>query len=93
MMLFPPIGLEYVATSAKGLVDKITLLDLRQEKELFESDKASYKASELNILSNALSLYFTFVNDQKIQKVLWHKQRWIQTEHPFKVSPIGQEKF
>ncbi|MDD5653418.1 MAG: radical SAM protein [Candidatus Omnitrophica bacterium] len=34
MMLFPPIGVEYVATSAKGLVDKITLLDLRYEKEL-----------------------------------------------------------
>ena len=34
MMLFPPIGLEYVAASAKGLVDKITLLDLRYEDEL-----------------------------------------------------------
>lgn len=36
MMLFPPTGLEYVATSAKGLVEKITLLDLRYEKELSE---------------------------------------------------------
>lgn len=34
MLLFPPTGLEYVATSAKGLVAKITLLDLRYEKEL-----------------------------------------------------------
>jgi len=39
MMLFPPTGLEYVATSAKGLVDKITLLDLRYEKELSDIDR------------------------------------------------------
>jgi anaerobic magnesium-protoporphyrin IX monomethyl ester cyclase len=39
MMLFPPTGLEYVATSAKGLVDKITLLDLRYEKELANPEK------------------------------------------------------
>lgn len=39
MMLFPPTGLEYVATSAKGLVEKITLLDLRYEKELANPDK------------------------------------------------------
>ena len=34
MMLFPATGLEYVATSAKGCVEKITLLDLRHEKDL-----------------------------------------------------------
>lgn len=39
MLLFSPTGLEYVATSAKGLVDKITLLDLRYEKELSDTDK------------------------------------------------------
>lgn len=39
MMLFPPIGLEYVATSAKGLVGKISLLDLRYEPELCDTDK------------------------------------------------------
>jgi multidrug efflux system outer membrane protein len=44
-------------------------LVLKQEKYLFESDKASYKALQLNILSNSLSLYYTFINDQKIQKV------------------------
>jgi len=38
-MLFPPIGLEYVATSAKGFVDKITLLDLRYENDLADIDK------------------------------------------------------
>jgi len=38
MMLFPPVGLEYVATSAKGLVDKVTLLDLRFEKDFSDTD-------------------------------------------------------
>ncbi len=39
MKLFPPTGLEYVATSAMGLADKITLLDLRYEEELCDTDK------------------------------------------------------
>lgn len=39
MKLFPPVGLEYVATSAKGLVDKITLLDLRHEEQLCHADQ------------------------------------------------------
>jgi magnesium-protoporphyrin IX monomethyl ester (oxidative) cyclase len=39
MMLFPPTGLEYVATSARGMVDKITLLDLRYEKDLSDTDR------------------------------------------------------
>jgi len=38
-MLFPPTGLEYVATSARGMVDKITLLDLRYEKDLSDTDR------------------------------------------------------
>ena len=40
---------------------------LKQSKELFESDKASYKAIQLNVLTNALSLYHTFLTDQKVQ--------------------------
>ena len=39
MGLFPPTGLEYVATSAEGLADKITLLDLRYEPDLCDIDK------------------------------------------------------
>jgi len=39
MSLFPPTGLEYVATSAKDHVEKLTLLDLRQEKGLSNPDK------------------------------------------------------
>ena len=38
MKLFPPTGLEYVATSAEGLVNKLTLLDLRYEKELSDTN-------------------------------------------------------
>lgn len=39
MGLFPPTGLEYVATSAKGLADKLTLIDLRYEKSLCNPEK------------------------------------------------------
>jgi len=39
MGLFPPTGLEYVATSAKGLVEKLTLVDLRYDKNLSDPDK------------------------------------------------------
>lgn len=38
MMLFPPTGLEYVATSAKVAAEKVTLLDLRYESELSRVD-------------------------------------------------------
>lgn len=39
MSMFPPTGLEYVATSAKWLVDKLTLLDSRYSKDLCDTDK------------------------------------------------------
>ncbi|KPK42967.1 MAG: hypothetical protein AMJ78_00530 [Omnitrophica WOR_2 bacterium SM23_29] len=39
MRLFPPLGLEYVATSAKDFVNKLTLLDLRQERALCDTDR------------------------------------------------------
>lgn len=39
MGLFPPTGLEYVASSAKGFADKVTLLDLRYESELHDTGK------------------------------------------------------
>jgi multidrug efflux system outer membrane protein len=40
---------------------------LKQSNELFEADKESYKVIQLNVLSSALSLYYTYVNDQKVQ--------------------------
>ncbi|MBF0217851.1 MAG: B12-binding domain-containing radical SAM protein, partial [Candidatus Omnitrophica bacterium] len=39
MGIFPPTGLEYVAASAEPYVDKITVLDLRYETELCDTDK------------------------------------------------------
>jgi len=51
MMLFPPTGLEYVATSAKSLVDKITLLDLRYERDLSDTDNLlAFISSQIDIL-------------------------------------------
>lgn len=38
MGFFPPTGLEYVATAMEGLVGRITLIDLRQEKKLHHID-------------------------------------------------------
>lgn len=42
---------------------------LKQEKALLEADRLSYKALQLNILSNALSLYYTYLNDVQVQKI------------------------
>ena len=39
MCLFPPTGLEYVATAAKGHIGKITIVDLRYEKILCDTGK------------------------------------------------------
>jgi len=38
MRLFPPTGLEYVATSAKDYVGKVTIVDLRYDKILSDTD-------------------------------------------------------
>lgn len=51
MKLFPPTGLEYVATSAKEFVDKITLLDLRYEKDLCDTNKLlDFICKEIDII-------------------------------------------
>lgn len=51
MMLFPPTGLEYVATSAEGCVEKVTLLDLRYEKELSDlSNLCDFIRKEIDIV-------------------------------------------
>ena len=38
MRIFPPVGLEYIATSAKDFIQKITVIDLRHEKKLCIAD-------------------------------------------------------
>ena len=50
MEFFPPTGLEYVATSAKEYVNKITILDLKHEKELSDADKL------LNFISREIDI-------------------------------------
>lgn len=56
MMLFPPVGLEYVATSAKEFVDKITLLDLRYDKVLADIDKLlSFISASVDVICVAIS--------------------------------------
>ncbi len=39
--LFPPTGLEYIASSMKELVGKVTLMDLKHEKDYQDSDRLS----------------------------------------------------
>ena len=51
MKLFPPTGLEYVAASAKEVVEKVTLLDLRYEEELSQTDKLlDFISKEIDIV-------------------------------------------
>jgi len=55
MELFPPTGLEYVASSVKDLVDKITLIDLRYEKELEDINKLTdFIRKEIDIVCVSL---------------------------------------
>jgi len=51
MMLFPPTGLEYVATSAKALGGRVTLLDLRYENVLCDTNKLlDFISQEIDII-------------------------------------------
>jgi len=56
MGLFPPTGLEHVATSAKGLVEKLTLVDLRYEKNLNDPEKLlDFIRREIDIICVAVT--------------------------------------
>ncbi|HBM14931.1 MAG TPA: hypothetical protein DD381_01055 [Lentisphaeria bacterium] len=51
LMGFPPIGLEYIAANIKDLVDKVTLIDLRYEKEYRSLEKLNeFIKSEIDLL-------------------------------------------
>jgi anaerobic magnesium-protoporphyrin IX monomethyl ester cyclase len=51
MGVFPPTGLEYIAASMKGLVGKITLLDLRSDKAYQDPKKLSeFIRAEIDLL-------------------------------------------
>ena len=56
MMLFPPTGLEYVATSAKGLVGKVTIVDLRYDNVLRDTGKLmDFIRKEIDIICVSVS--------------------------------------
>jgi anaerobic magnesium-protoporphyrin IX monomethyl ester cyclase len=51
MGVFPPTGLEYIAASMKGLVGRITLLDLRSDKAYQDPKKLSeFIRAEIDLL-------------------------------------------
>ncbi len=51
MGLFPPTGLEYIVASMKGLVGKITLLDIRNDKTYQDPKKLSeFIRAEIDLL-------------------------------------------
>ena len=61
MRLFPPTGLEYVAASAKNHVEKLTLLDLRYEKELSKPDKLiAFIRREIDIICVTIGWDYQF---------------------------------
>ncbi len=54
--LFPPTGLEYVATSARDYVEKVTLLDLRHGEDLANIDKLiDFIQKEIDIVCVSIS--------------------------------------
>lgn len=64
MKLFPPTGLEYVATSAKDCVGKVTLIDLRYEKDLSNSDAL------LGFISTQIDIVCVSIGwDRQIQEI------------------------
>ncbi|MBU1853036.1 MAG: B12-binding domain-containing radical SAM protein [Candidatus Omnitrophica bacterium] len=65
MGLFPPTGLEYVATSAKDYVQKVTLLDLRYEKEFASKDKLLDFIRENNVDILCISIVW----DRQFQEI------------------------
>lgn len=59
--LFPPTGLEYIATSMKGLVGKVTLMDLRHEKEYQDINNLNnFVKKEIDLLCISIRWNFSF---------------------------------
>ena len=65
MGLFPPTGLEYVATSAKDLVDRLTMLDLRYERSLCNIDNLLDFIKKENVDIICISISW----DRQFQKI------------------------
>jgi radical SAM superfamily enzyme YgiQ (UPF0313 family) len=63
MGVFPPTGLEYIAASMKGLVDKVTLLDLRYEKAYQNAEALSrFIRDEIDLLCISIQWQSQFEN-------------------------------
>ena len=59
--LFPPTGIEYIATSMKNLVGKITLMDLRHEKEFQDINNLNeFIRKEIDLLCISVTWNFNF---------------------------------
>ena len=55
MGIFPPTGLEYIVTNMKELVGKVTLIDLRTEKEYADFDRlCDFISKEVDLLCIAI---------------------------------------
>lgn len=64
MLLFPPTGLEYVASSARGLVAKITVVDLRYEKEFAD------EAALLQFIARDVDIVFAGIGwDRQLEAI------------------------
>jgi anaerobic magnesium-protoporphyrin IX monomethyl ester cyclase len=50
--IFPPTGLEYIAASMKGLVGKVTVLDLRHSEKVYQDPKklSEFIRAEIDLL-------------------------------------------
>src|SRR3989338_1344306 len=60
MGFFPPTGLEYVATAMKGHVKRLTLVDLRQDKEIKSLDGLLRFIKEENVDLIAISCNWSY---------------------------------
>ncbi len=96
MGLFPPTGLEYVATSAQGLVDKLTLLDLRHDKEMCKTNNLlDFIRREIDIICVSVAWDRQFeeickllnLMPEGIPLVVGGYKATEQVEHLFKVCP------
>ncbi len=59
--LFPPTGIEYIATSMKNLVGKITLMDLRHEKEFQDLNHLNeFIRKEIDLICISITWSFNF---------------------------------
>jgi len=96
MGVFPPTGLEYIAASMKGLVGKITLLDLRYERALQDPAKLSaFIRREIDLLCISVRWHAQFEKildfirqlPAEITTVVGGYQATLEVEHVFERCP------